>query len=414
VKATPRPALSFAELYRRLPTPRSADDLELGGLLGLSLFLLIVLSGRDLDLLPSPVRLALVLSWPIVVYAFVVSGRASIPVAYIVLGAIGLRLNELQGYGGSDVLDSVFEAIGVLLAGSSPYGHSYTMTQPPGSPMPYPPATLLLHLPGHLLAGKDGVFYNEAATAGVVIAALVALAARVSWTLGLPALAAYAALGNLVYTSADGSNDTSTGAMLLLAVLAVAWAWDGGWDGQRVRIAGLAAALALATKQSSLFVVVLLAIAVWQMAGRRSAALYVGAAGVLLLALSIPFLLLGPVEYVRSLTAFAGVHEDIYGWTIWAFAQGMGWPVLDVPEARLVNIVLTLGALLAVTRYRLSSIALATAFGVLVTLVLFLTARWMSFAYFAMVTPIILVLPLLAAWAARGPTTPVEPKPEVA
>src|SRR3989304_2290477 len=83
-----------------------------------------------------------------------------------------------------------------------------------------PTATRPPPLPGPLLAGKDGVFYNEAATAGVVIAALVALAARVSWTLGLPALAAYAAPGNLVYTSADGSTDTSTGAMLLLAVRA--------------------------------------------------------------------------------------------------------------------------------------------------------------------------------------------------
>ena len=83
--------------------PGSDHDLELGGLLGLGLFFALVISGRDLDLLPTPVRMALVLAWPFVTYAFIVTGRSWIPVGYIVVGAIGLRLAELQGYGGSDV-----------------------------------------------------------------------------------------------------------------------------------------------------------------------------------------------------------------------------------------------------------------------------------------------------------------------
>jgi hypothetical protein len=416
-----RPTLTLdpASFVRRLPVPGSGHDLELGGLLGLGLFFALVLSGRDLDLLPTPARMALLLAWPFVTYAFIVTGRSWIPVGYIVIGAIGLRLAELQGYGGSDSLDAIWEGIGVLLAGASPYSHVYEFTQPPGWPVPYPPLMFLTHIPGYLLAGKDGVFYNEAAFSLLTLAILTGLAARLSWTVGLPALAAYAASGNIVYAAADGSVDTGAGALLLLAVLAVAWAWDGGWDDLRVRIAGLAAALPLAMKQSTFFVVVLLAVAVWQMAGRRAGLHYVRSATVLLLALSIPLLLLGPVDYLTQLVSITGFHEDVYGWNIWVLAQSLGWPVPDVTIGRLITIVATLVALLVVTRYRISSIALATLMGVLVTMVLFLSARWTSFVYYVLLEPVLFAVPLLAVWAARGPSSepstdddPAEQMPE--
>ena len=401
-----RPTLSLdsAALMRRLPVPGSEHDLELGGVLGLGLFFAFVISGRDLDLLPTPMRMALLVAWPFATYAFIVTGRSWIPVGYIVIGAIGLRLTELQGYGGSDALDAVWEGIGVLLSGASPYGHLYEHTQPPGWPVPYPPLMFLTHLPGYLVAGKDGVFYNEAAFSLLTLAVFVGLAARLSWTLGLPALAVYAAAGNIVYGAADGSLETGAGALLLLAVIAVAWAWDGGWDDRRVRIAGLAAALPLAMKQSTFFVVVLLAAAVWQMAGRRAGLRYAGSAAILLLAISIPFLLLGPIDYLTQLTSLTGFDEDVYGWNIWVLAQSLGWPVPDVSVGRLVTIVATLAALLVVTRHRMSSIARATLMGIVVTMVLFLSARWTSFIYYVLIEPALFAVPLLAIWAARGPT----------
>ena len=402
--ASPGASAGPARLLSRLPAQGGDQDVELGGLLGLGLFLLLVLSGRDLDLLPSPVRLALVLAWPFVTYAFVNSGRVWIPVAYFSAGAIGLRANELLSFGGSDVLDATTEAIGVLLGGASPYAHTYALTRPAGQPMPYPPAALLLHLPGYLLGGRFGVYLDEASFGGVVFAILGWLAARVSWTLGLPVLAVYATLGNMIYTSADGSNDTSTGAVLLLAVVAAVWAWQGGWDRRRLMWAGLAAGLALATKQTTVFVVLLVAVAIWQMAGRRVALRYAGAGAAVLLAVSAPFLLLGPVEYLRGLVAFAGVHLDVYGWNIWTFAQNLRLPVLEPEPATVVNVGLTLVALLFALAQRMSSIVLATFLGTLVTLTLFVTARWSSFSYFAITTPLLLALPLLAAWTADGPS----------
>ena len=316
-------------------------------------------------------------------------------------------------------LDAIWEGIGVLLSGASPYSHFYEYTQPPGWPVPYPPLMFLTHIPGYLLAGKDGVFYNEAAFSLLTLAIFVGLAARLSWTVGLPALAAYAASGNIVYAAADGSVDTGAGALLLLAVLAVAWAWDGGWDDLRVRIAGLAAALPLAMKQTTFFVVVLLAVAVWQMAGRRAGLRYIRSAIVLLLALSIPLLLLGPVDYLTQLVSVTGFHEDVYGWNVWVLAESLGWPVPDVTIGRLITFVATLVALLVVTRYRMSSIALAALMGILVTMVLFLSAQWSSFVYYVLLEPVLFAVPLLAVWAARGPSTEpsmgddlAEPPPE--
>ncbi|MGH2406913.1 MAG: hypothetical protein ACRDF7_02380 [Candidatus Limnocylindrales bacterium] len=398
--------------WRQLPAQGSARDIELGGMFGLGLFLLLVLTGRGQDLLPSTVRLALVLAWPFVAYAFMVTRRAWIVVAYVVAGGLALRIDELLGLGGSDVLDVTFEAIGVMLGGGSPYDHYYTLARPAGQPMPYPPAALLLHLPGYLLGGKLGVFLNEAAFGGLTVALLGGLASRLSWTLGLPAMAVYASLGNMVYTSADGSNDTSTGAVLLLAVIAAAWAWQGGWSGRRVVAAGLAAALALATKQTTVFVVLLLAVAIWEMGGRRVLARYVVAIAAFLVVISVPFLLLGPIQYLRGLVAFAGVHLDVYGWNIWTFAQALRWQVPDPGPAAWINIAVTLAALLFVLRQPMSSIARATFFGTVVTLVLFLTARWDSFSYFAMIAPLVLALPLLAIWSARGVDAPPGPASE--
>ena len=347
---TARRSTSFFDptaFLHRLPTQGTDHDLELGGLLGLGLFFALVISGRDLDLLPTPMRMALVLLWPFVTYAFVVSGRSWIPVGYIVAGAIGLRLAELQGYGGSDALDAIWEGLGVLLSGASPYSHYYEFTRPPGWPVPYPPLMFLTHLPGYLLAGKDGVFYAEAAFSLVPLGIFAGLAARLSWTLGLPALAVYAASGNIVYGAADGSLDTSSAALLLVAIVAAAWAWDGGWDDRRVRIAGLAAALPLAMKQSTIFVVILLAVAVWQMAGRRAGLRYVASAAILLLRPVDPL----PDPRSDRLPDPAGLGHRASTKTSTAGTCGSCCRASAVPcpmstVARLITIVATLAALL--------------------------------------------------------------------
>ena len=63
------------------------------------------------------------------------------------------------------------------------------------------------------------------------------------------------------------------------------------------------------------------------MAGRRAGLRYVGSAAILLLAVSIPFLILGPLDYLTQLSSVTGFHEDVYGWNLWVLAKSLGWPV---------------------------------------------------------------------------------------
>ena len=373
----------------------SAAGRRLGAYLAMSAFLFLVLAGCGFDPARSPVRTALVLTWPVALLAFVVTGRASAIATYLLGGGLALRLAGLPGGGGSDVLAATNEAIATLLAGGNPYDHFYAATRPAGSPFPYPPVQLLIHLPGHLVAGLDGVQVTELAFAAVVMILFTGLARRISWTAGLPALGIYASAADLVNLTVDGSNDTSAGAALLVAVLAFAWAWERGWADRYLVGAGAAAALALGTKQSTLLVILVLAIALWQVAGHRATLRYVGSALLVLAFVSLPFLAMGPLVYLRGLVSFAAVHEDVYGWNIWVLARSLGWPVADVGPAFVIELALTAAALIVAAIHRYRDVAAATAAGILVTLVPLLTARWTTYAYFAMVAPVALAVPLL-------------------
>jgi uncharacterized membrane protein len=144
----------------------------------------------------------------------------------------------------------------------------------------------------------------------------------------------------------------------------------------------------------------LLAVGLWQLRGQRTAWRYLAAAAVALVILSAPFVLLGPIDFVRGIASFAGAHADVYGWNIWVFAQQMGWPVLDPGPATAVDVLATLAAFVIALAWWPQSVARGAAAGILVTLVLLLAARWTTYAYFAGLAPLILALPVLDAWEA--------------
>jgi hypothetical protein len=386
-----------------------AADLRVGAWLGLGAFLLVVLAGPA-SFLPSPVRMAVVLAWPVAAWLFELTGRAEIPIAYLVASGVVLRL-AIVGSVGSDVMAATNEAIQTVLSGGNPYDHFYLSTIPPGSPMPYPPVELLVHLPGELLGGLRGVLATEAAGATALLVGLAWLAYGVSWRLGLPALGLYAGLGNLVALAVDGSNDTSTGALVLLALAALVWAGRRGWDDRSLALAGIAGAAALGTKQTTFFLLLLPMVAMWRIGGCRVVLKYLAVIVLCLLVVSLPFLAMGPLVYLRGLTSFVGFHQDVYGWNIWVFAGQLGLPVAGLGPAALVNVVATLVALLVALVLTLTrqppTLSRAALAGLLVTLILLLTARWTSYAYFATVAPLILALPMLDRWEAAGPRHPL-------
>jgi uncharacterized membrane protein len=299
------------------------------------------------------------------------------------------------------VLAAINEALGVWFGGGNPYDHAYTQTRPPGQPMPYPPGALLVHLPGHVIGGLAGVQWTQLVAAGATMGMLAWIGLRSSWLVALPGLALYAGAPNLALLATDGSNDTVTGAVLLLAVLAVGWAAEEGADDASLVLAGLFGGLAVSTKQIALPVVLALAAVTLRGLGWRRGLRYLAGAVGLLLVISLPFLLMGPATYVNGLVSFLGVHDEIYGWNVWAMVQGLGATPWQADAALIGSIVVSVAALLAAVLVPVRSLAGAALLGVLATFAILFAARWTTYAYFALILPVLLAVPALAAWEAR-------------
>lgn len=383
---------------------RGARGVETGGLFALVIFLLLLLSGGSGDLLPSPARMGLVLAWPIVIAGFWATRRASLVVAYCLAGGLLLRWVDFPpgGAGGSDVLVAIGEALGVLLGGGNPYLHEYQLTRPPGQAMPYPPGALLLHLPGYVAAGLVGMQLTQVALAGLGILLLALLGALAGWAVTLPAMALYAGLPNLVNLSVDGSNDTGTGVLVLAALAALTWSLRAAPPppGQLV-LAGLLAGLAISTKQTAVALVSLPAVYLWRRHGAEALKPYAGATAAVLVGLSLPFLVWDPIAYVGGLLRFIGAHDDLFGWNVWVFAQQVGWPVWESGAATVLSLAVGAGALAAAALVSGERLTIAVLAGLLVTLAVFLTARWTSYAYFALLAPALLALPTVALWESQ-------------
>jgi hypothetical protein len=186
-----------------------------GARLATRLALLIALLGL---LQPGiPARSAVLLA-VVVVALLVVSARWRIDVLVIgvlLVAGVALRLAPSSGY--SDVLTVTEAAVRVVLDGGDPYGHGYLESQPPGAPFAYGPLALLWYLPS---LGSPGTMERLAA---FLVLVLLALRGR---PLGL---AVYAVTPVLVVAASDGSNDTSAGLLILVALLtALRWPVAGG------------------------------------------------------------------------------------------------------------------------------------------------------------------------------------------
>ena len=143
------------------------------------------------------------------------SGLAWMVLLAIGLVGIGLRL-MLVGRVDSDVLVVTQAAVAEWLSGGVPYGIGYAVTTPPGAPFPYGPVALAWYA----LAGPATQEF-ELAIGCFVLAVLVLRGRPIGAT-------AYALMPLVVSATVDGSNDTSAGLFLLVALVGLSVSRFGG------------------------------------------------------------------------------------------------------------------------------------------------------------------------------------------
>ncbi|HEX2142610.1 MAG TPA: hypothetical protein VHK28_10140, partial [Candidatus Limnocylindria bacterium] len=108
-------------------------------------------------------------------------------------------------------------------------------------------------------------------------------------------------------------------------------------------------------------------------------------------------------EFFSALLSFVGAHDDIYGWNLWAFVQGLGGTPWDSGAAAILTIIVGGAALVGLVLVRWRSLTGAVLGGVIATQLVMFAARWTTYAYFGLVMPVAMALPLLFAWERRGP-----------
>lgn len=363
---------------------------------------------------PRPlIVVALLLAWPLAVLAVGLTRNAWLAVGYLFAFGILVRLGYLAERAlGSDVLGVTWEAIDVALDGGNPYTHSYVNSIPQfQNPFAYPPGNMLYYLPGFLLGD---IRATEIFSAGVVLAGLgwAAWLIRNDWPVA--ALGVYAAAPPLIALATDASNDTSAGALLFASafVLLLARRRSSGW---LLLAAGLLMGEALSFKLYTLpfwpFLVAYLASQRWQLSwpagGNRKVAVpawlaYAGVSVGFAALVTLPFFLRSPEAFVDNLMNWSSA--SIAGWNVWTFlGSWQGWdaqaalgdnlPRIDVG---LMVAAIIIGLLLGV---RQPSRALL--FGAGTWFVLMFFARWTTYAYFAGVAPVILLIPFADRLAER-------------
>ncbi|MDQ3447577.1 MAG: hypothetical protein M3432_00160 [Chloroflexota bacterium] len=302
-------------------------------------------------------RTAQVLCLFVVVAILFVSLRFRVgPLAILVLLAVGVVLRiAFVGAGQSDVLAVTEMAIERMLAGGNPYGIGY----PPGSgdaPFAYGPLALLWYVP--------------AADARVVefcvsLLLLVTLAAR-----GRPVgLAVYAASAVLLVTASDGSNDTSAGLFLLMALLAA----------QRSPLAGGALlGLAFAFKPYAL-------------AWLPPLLMFSGSTAPLLAFAVVVLATWGPVLLIwglGSVLTSLRLAETVHTRTYYSLAYSLGADAALRPLLEPLRYVL--GGVLAVASWLVvRSPASMILWGTAIFLVTLFMGWWSTFAYFAALAPVL-------------------------
>lgn len=278
--------------------------------------------------------------------------------AVIALYVVGILLRlSYAGVIESDIAEVIRAAIDQVLSGGNPYGVGYAVSTPPGGSFAYGPLALLWYLPWGDPSMADLVV-------SIVILGILALRGH------LLGLSIYATMPILFHVAGNGSNDTSAGLLLLVALVMI----------DRIpRLGAFALGIAIAFKPYALaWVPPLVA---W--AGLSAIApLLIGAAIFWLPA----FIVWGPPSILRSFQLADAVHTTPY------YSLGQVLVVVHSPLPRgvleilryLIGAVVALAVIVSVRSSR--GVILG---GTVIFLATLYTGYWATFGYVAAIAPII-------------------------
>ncbi|HEX4743658.1 MAG TPA: hypothetical protein VFW12_03190 [Candidatus Limnocylindria bacterium] len=294
--------------------------------------------------------------------------------------------------GGSDVLPATEEAIFVLFAGGNPYTHVMQSTVPVGSPFVYPPGEMLFYMPAYV-AGLD-LHRVETWTGILTIAAIALTGARAGWgQAALPAML-YATWGIAAFRTTDGGNDVSAAFLVVVAFTALAFPGRFAF-----LLSALAMGWAVAFKQ---FAVLVLPLALRHLAlagldWRRYALASLGTATVM----TLPFFVMDPGAFVRQQVQALTFHQEVWGANLLHALASSGTDVSGLLGLFFVlELALTLGAVLLALRSRLDTLGRTLVVACLLVTVPLLLARWTTQSYYVYaVTLALLGIAVLAVTA---------------
>jgi hypothetical protein len=198
----------------------------------------------------------------------------------------------------SDVSDVTRAAIRVMEAGGNPYGIGYIVSRPPGAAFPYGPVDLFWYLP----------FLKDPTQLEMLVTFVLLGYFGVRAATGRPiGLVIFALAPPLVLASVDGSNDTSAGLFILIALALAA---------RRPALGAAALAMAVAFKPYAL--AWLPPLALW--AGFPALFGFIAAS---IVAWAPILFVWGPESYLRSLAMAQQTHlRDAY-WSLAAVWNGI-------------------------------------------------------------------------------------------
>jgi hypothetical protein len=301
---------------------------------------------------------------------------------YAVLVAASERLHREVLADGSDVMRATAESLDVVFAGGNPYTHVLQSTNPVGSPFVYPPGELAWYAVPYVVLGditRVDTWAGIAVVAAIAIAGFRAGMANVA----LPAML-YASWGVAGYRAVDGQNDVSGSLLVVIALVALAFAErNGRWSRGAFVVSAVFFGWAIAFKQFAVLVLppVVRYIAVNRGDWRRYGLIVAGVVA----AFVLPFFVQDPGAFAEKQIAALTFHDEIWGANILNTLSQYGDVTLLVPMFMAFSFAGTLGLVVLALRWHVPTLGAAALAGAGIVMLPLLLARWTTQPYYVYV-----------------------------